>query len=251
MSSRVRCSASSLFEEVASGGSDSASSTSGWVEEWVEKGQRIDAACSAALTAWNTLTEAHVASVIGLHTPSDIPIIASSSMPIRDLDTFTSVRRSGRVLANRGINGIDGVVSTSIGVVRSSATKRSVVHIGDVAALHDVGGILDAARQGVDLTIVIPNNDGGGIFSFLPAKTTLEDSQFTSLFHTPHGTTFDFLGGHDDIHHELVTSGQATDVGSAIERSFTKPGVSIIEIPVSTAERLEFRDALSERLHSS
>ncbi len=251
MSSRVRCSAPSLFEEVASRGSDSTTSTSGWVEEWVEQGQRVDAVCSAALTASNTLTEAHVAALIGLHTPSDSPIIASSSMPIRDLDTFTSVRRNGRVLANRGINGIDGVVSTSIGVFRSSPANRPVVHIGDVAALHDVGGILDAARQGADLTIVIPNNDGGGIFSFLPAKTALKDSQFTSLFHTPHGTTFEFLGGHDAIRYELVASGKGTDVGSAIERSFTEAGVSIIEIPMSTADRLEFRDALSEQLHSS
>ncbi len=251
MTSRLRCSASSLLDEVASRGSAAAVSTQGWVAEWVEAGEGAARERSEALAAWDGLTEAHVAAAVGSHTPPAAPIIASSSMPIRDLDTFTDVHRNGRVLANRGINGIDGVVSTAIGVVRSSPTNRAVVHLGDIAALHDVGGILDAARQGVDLTIVIPNNDGGGIFSFLPAKKALEDSQFASLFHTPHGTTFEFLGGHAGIRHELVETGKTSDVGAAIARSFDNPGVSIIEIPVSTSDRLEFRDLLAARLRPS
>lgn len=251
MTSRLRCAPAALLEEVASTVNATTVSRTGWVDEWLQTGQRAEQASSETLAAWGSLTEAHVAAIVGRHTPANTPIFASSSMPVRDLDSFCTARRSGRVLANRGINGIDGVVSTSIGVVRSSPANRVVVYIGDVAALHDVGGILDAARQGVDMTIVIPNNDGGGIFSFLPAKSALDDSQFSSLFHTPHGTTFDFLGHHPGIRHEAITSGEAAHLGVAMERSFSEPGISIIEVPVSTTDRLEFRDALATRLHAS
>lgn len=250
MTSRIRCSGSLLLEAAASANSAMLSSNE-WVDDWIGRGQRANTICTEALTSWATITEAHIASMIGHHSPAESAIVASSSMPIRDLDTFTSVRRPGVVISNRGINGIDGVVSTSIGVSRSHNGARPVVYIGDVAALHDIGGILDAARQGVDLTVVIPNNDGGGIFSFLPAKEALEPATFTSLLHSPHGTNFEFLGGQAGIHYEQVSTGTAADVGAAIEASFLRPGVSLVEIPVSTDDRLEFRDALRELLQAS
>ena len=250
MSARVRCSPSLLLDQVAAR-HWAAMGSSEWLTQWSTRGRRISNACNEVLSSWRSITEAHVASIVGAHTPSSSAIVVSSSMPVRDLDMFTPVGRSGLVLSNRGINGIDGVISTAIGVARSFPDERTVAYVGDVAALHDVGGILDAARHRINLTIVIPNNDGGGIFSFLPAKRALDATQFSSLFHTPHGTKFDFLGAHDGISYEQVVSGNIADVGAALDASFDESGVSIVEIPVSTPDRLVLRDALSERLQTS
>ena len=92
-----------------------------------------------------------------------------------------------RVLANRGANGIDGTVSTAVGV--AAATGGPVVLlIGDVALAHDVGGLLAASRLGLKLTIVLLHNDGGGIFHFLPVSG--EGAAFTEHVATPHGLDF-------------------------------------------------------------
>ena len=109
-------------------------------------------------------------------------------MPVRDVETFLPVRETAlRVLANRGANGIDGTVSTAFGVA-AAARGPVVLLIGDVALAHDVGGLLAASRLGLKLTIVLLDNDGGGIFHFLPAAG--EGAEFVEHIATPHGLDF-------------------------------------------------------------
>lgn len=119
-------------------------------------------------------------------------LFVSSSMPVRDLDAFAAGdERKLRVLANRGANGIDGVVSTALGVAAASREMGDgplVLVIGDVAFYHDMNGLLAAKLHELDATIVLLNNDGGGIFSFLPQAT--QSSHFEQLFGTPHGLDF-------------------------------------------------------------
>jgi 2-succinyl-5-enolpyruvyl-6-hydroxy-3-cyclohexene-1-carboxylate synthase len=130
--------------------------------------------------------------------PGGSTLWVGSSMPVRDLDTFAAkTPRAVRVLANRGANGIDGVVSSALGAAAAGAGPH-VLAIGDVSFYHDMNGLLAAARHGLDLTIVLLNNDGGGIFSFLPqaeqSSLVAVDgdgrSQFEELFGTPHGLDF-------------------------------------------------------------
>jgi 2-succinyl-5-enolpyruvyl-6-hydroxy-3-cyclohexene-1-carboxylate synthase len=111
-------------------------------------------------------------------------------MPVRDAETFFPVRHAPpRVLANRGANGIDGTVSTAFGVA-AVARGPVVLLTGDVALAHDVGGLLAARRPGVKLAIVLLDNDGGGIFDFLPVSGTEPRERYVDHVATPHGLDF-------------------------------------------------------------
>lgn len=116
-------------------------------------------------------------------------VMVSNSMPIRDLDlTMPVVDAPLTIYANRGANGIDGVVATATGIAATSGHATYVV-IGDVATVHDLGGLAAAARLGINnLTVIVIDNDGGGIFSFLPVAQAIDESRFSKLFTTPHGT---------------------------------------------------------------
>jgi 2-succinyl-5-enolpyruvyl-6-hydroxy-3-cyclohexene-1-carboxylate synthase len=109
-------------------------------------------------------------------------LYVASSMPVRDVDAFAP--RRGRVLVNRGLNGIDGIVSSAAGAAAVGGT-RAVALVGDLALLHDLGGLVAASRLGIGLTVVCVNNEGGGIFHFLPIAGYPE--RFEELFGTPHG----------------------------------------------------------------
>lgn len=218
---------------------DSSSARSNHYDSWETRGQHVDAAVHATLDNHIELTEAHIGASVGQWAAQDLErtVVASSSMPVRDLDSFAPADAAAVVLSNRGVNGIDGVVASALGVARAR-TDRVVVLIGDIAALHDVGSILDAARQKSPLTLVIPNNDGGGIFSNLPMREAIDDSRFEEFFHTPHGTDFAFLGQVDNIVYSRVTSLEAlTD--ALVSPPATD--VVIVEAPVDTKTRLELQ----------
>jgi 2-succinyl-5-enolpyruvyl-6-hydroxy-3-cyclohexene-1-carboxylate synthase len=120
--------------------------------------------------------------------PEGATVFASSSMPVRDLDTFfPGNSRRLRFLANRGANGIDGVVSSALGAGAGTVGPLVLV-CGDLALYHDLNGLLAAKRHGLSATIILVNNDGGGIFSFLPQAAQPE--HFELLFGTPHGLDF-------------------------------------------------------------
>ncbi len=123
--------------------------------------------------------------------PEGCVLFAGNSMPVRDLDSFfPKGERSLHIMANRGVSGIDGVVSTALGTAVGAAAhgRRVVLVIGDVSFYHDANGLLAARQYGLDLTIILVHNDGGGIFSFLPQST--QDDVF-SYFSTPHGLDFE------------------------------------------------------------
>ena len=114
-------------------------------------------------------------------------LVVSSSMPIRDLEWFGGDCSRFNVFSNRGANGIDGVVATAIGVAVATQ-KETVVLIGDIALLHDSSSLTDLHRRHVNIKIVVTDNDGGGIFHYLPQAKSVEAEAFEKLFGTPHGT---------------------------------------------------------------
>ena len=213
---------------------------------WSQSGETANTIVQEVLADCANFTEAHIGATVGRWASAavDRSVVASSSMPVRDIDTFSPIDQHAEVLANRGVNGIDGVIASAIGVWRARE-HRVVVLIGDVAALHDVGSILDAARQGCPLTIVVPNNDGGGIFSNLPMRGAIDESLFSELFHTPHGTDLSFLG------HAKGISYLAVETEAELTEALDDPdatGVIVVEVAVSTSDRLALRDQLHERL---
>ncbi len=130
-------------------------------------------------------SEISAISAICSGTPNGTTLVLSNSMVIRDAElAILNTGNSFRTVTNRGANGIDGVVSTSIGVAEANK-GNTVCILGDIAAVHDIGGFLAALRLQTELTIVILDNGGGGIFSFLPVKESIEEETFKEFYLTP------------------------------------------------------------------
>lgn len=152
-------------------------------------------------------------------------LIVSSSMPIRDTDTyFRSTTRDVMIYANRGANGIDGVVSTAFGV-QAVKKRPAFLFIGDLSFLHDMNGLIASKMQETDLTIVVMNNDGGGIFSYLPQSQ--EERYFEELFGTPTGLKFEDAARMYDCDYVAVETKEQL-VGAL--RAGKQKAVKIIEV---------------------
>jgi 2-succinyl-5-enolpyruvyl-6-hydroxy-3-cyclohexene-1-carboxylate synthase len=157
-----------------------------WAAAWAAAETGARRALDALLDGWAAPTEPRVARDLVAGLPNDATLVVASSMPVRDVEWFAAPRSGVRVVANRGTNGIDGFTSTVVGVALGSGGP-TVGLCGDLAFLHDAGGLLGAARRHVDATIVVVDNDGGGIFSFLPQAESGAVDDFEALFGTPHG----------------------------------------------------------------
>lgn len=156
-----------------------------WLERWFAAERRASEVIARVLAQQGALTEPAVARIVTGGVPDGSDLVLSSSMPVREVEWYAAARRGLRVLANRGANGIDGVVSTAVGVALAGAPTTAL--LGDLAFLHDVNGLLGVTGRDVDLTLVVVDNDGGGIFSFLPQAQALPRHRYERLFGTPHG----------------------------------------------------------------
>ncbi len=158
-----------------------------WLAGWRAADERAAVAIAGVLGG-EALSEPLVARTLAADLPPHATLFVASSMPVRDIESFTAVRADApRVLCNRGANGIDGTISSAFGAA-AVAGGPVVLLIGDVALAHDVGGLLAARRLGLALTIVLLDNDGGGIFEFLPIAAARD--AFEEHVATPHGLDF-------------------------------------------------------------
>lgn len=171
--------------------------------------------------------------------PAGGVLFVSNSMPVRDLDAFGGVRADGVVaLGNRGASGIDGIVSTALGVA-AGAGKPIVALMGDVALVHDANGLLAAREPDVRVVFVVVNNDGGGIFHFLPIRA--HEPHFTPLFATPHGVEPGRLAAVYGVRHERVA---AADVAARVRSELEGGrGSVLLEVGSDRHENQRRRDA--------
>ncbi len=219
---------------------DGRSATTGWSVGISERGGAADVVIETALAEFEVLTEPGVARALVDHLPEDAQLTVSSSMPVRDIEWFGG--RTGFVHANRGANGIDGVISTALGraLARPTGSPPSFVLIGDLAFVHDSNALVALNRRGIDLRIVVVDNDGGGIFSFLPQSTLLAHERFEKLFGTPLGTDVLALAASHGI--DIAT---ATTVDELVEQ-ISRPGPWVCRVPSDRSLNVEVHDAIHD-----
>jgi 2-succinyl-5-enolpyruvyl-6-hydroxy-3-cyclohexene-1-carboxylate synthase len=158
-----------------------------WSTRWRRAEERAQATLDAMLRVETTLSEPGVARTLLQTLPEGAHLLVASSMPVRDLEWFGGARQGVTVHANRGANGIDGIVATGLGIAAATGAPTAVL-LGDVALVHDSSSLVGLAGGDLDVRIVVVDNDGGGIFSFLPQADQLARDRFEQLFGTPHGT---------------------------------------------------------------
>lgn len=212
----------------------------GWLRAWQQAGDVALAAIDAVLKVEPGHTEPGAARALVDALPAGVTLVASSSMPIRDLEWYAVPTRPLTVHANRGANGIDGVVSTAVGVAVASATPTALL-IGDIAFLHDSNGLLGASTRGIDLVIVVVDNDGGGIFSFLPQADAIDADTFERLFGTPHGLDLVALATALGVFARTVED----DLGSAVAQAVGVGGVHVLVVRTDRAANVDLHSRLN------
>jgi 2-succinyl-5-enolpyruvyl-6-hydroxy-3-cyclohexene-1-carboxylate synthase len=161
----------------------------GWAGGWSEAEARAQIAIETVLRAERSVTEPGVARRLLGATPAGASVVVSSSMPVRDVESWSLPRAGVRVLANRGANGIDGVLSTALGVAAAGSLGGVVALLGDLAFLYDAGALLTGGMggPGLDLDVVVIDNQGGGIFNFLAQAASQPPERFERMWGTPQG----------------------------------------------------------------
>jgi 2-succinyl-5-enolpyruvyl-6-hydroxy-3-cyclohexene-1-carboxylate synthase len=202
--------------------------------QWLRSWRDADAAAAVAIESvlgHDALSEPLVARTLANELPGAASLFVASSMPVRDIESFAAVRDDApRVLCNRGANGIDGTISSAFGA--AAVTKEPVAAlIGDVALAHDIGGLLAARRLGLALTIVLIDNDGGGIFEFLPIAGARD--VFEQHVATPHGLDFEHAAALYGCDYVAASSLQA--LRDSLAAALASPRSTIIRVSTDRA----------------
>jgi 2-succinyl-5-enolpyruvyl-6-hydroxy-3-cyclohexene-1-carboxylate synthase len=215
----------------------------GWLRSWQDADRRAASAVEDVLCADDRLLEPRAVRELCDALPEGALLYVSNSMPIRHLDVcLPNVDRGLRVLANRGANGIDGMVSSACGAAAADA-GRTVLLTGDLALVHDLGGMLCARRHALRLTIVVLDNDGGGIFSFLPIASEGDRMHFEELFRTRHGLDFEHAARLFGATYQRV--GSLEHYRAALKDALGSEGLSIVHVPTDRDASVEQFGALA------
>ena len=228
-----------LSASAGSGQRSGSGPATAWTAAWVDANRRTRAVLEGALEGQTGWFEGKVFSELARLLPAGATLFVGNSMPVRDLDTFFPAgAQPVRFLANRGANGIDGVVSSALGA--AAGGDPLVLVIGDLSFYHDLNGLLAAKRHGIHATIILLNNDGGGIFSFLPQAS--ETDQFEQLFGTPTGLDFrpvvEMYGG------RFVRPATWAAFRAAVGASLAGSGLTVIEVRTDRNENVAAHRAL-------
>ncbi|MEA3077251.1 MAG: 2-succinyl-5-enolpyruvyl-6-hydroxy-3-cyclohexene-carboxylate synthase [Actinomycetota bacterium] len=219
----------------------------GWLDGWLSAESVAQRAIDSVLAAHAEPTEPGIARA--LTSPAldpDVSLFVSSSMPIRDVEWYGHPSSPHRVHASRGANGIDGVVSTTLGLAAGAGPGAPVVGLlGDLAFLHDAGGLLGATERKLRCVLVVVDNGGGGIFSFLPQASALGHERFEQLFGTPQSTD---LAGLAAAHGIATTRVEAmADLLPAVDAGLRAGGVHVLVVRTQR----EANVAVHEEMHAA
>ena len=221
-------------------------SGSAWHESWRRAEQIGRRAMDGAIDDYAEITEPRVARDVARSMPAGSTLMVASSMPVRDLDWFMEPHDDLNVVGNRGASGIDGFVSAAIGVALGVG-EPLVALAGDLSVIHDSNGLSVTGGPRPDLVFVVINNDGGGIFSFLPQAALTES--FETLFGTPHGMDFEALARLHKCGYELVES--ASGLQGAVERGFGAGGINLVEVRTDRKRNVRVHQEIWNSVHTA
>jgi 2-succinyl-5-enolpyruvyl-6-hydroxy-3-cyclohexene-1-carboxylate synthase len=213
-----------------------------WREGWRESDRRARATIDASMDGWEEPFEPRLARDVAAWMPEGGSLFVGNSSPVRDLDLTMTPRDGLRVLANRGASGIDGLVSTALGVA-AAGRGPTVAVLGDLTFLHDAGAVVWNAPRVFQLTLVVVNNGGGHVFSLLPQRQLPEHRD---LFVTPHSVDIAGLCGAAGAGHERVE--RASDLLPALDRAAGAGGLRVVEVVVDAELGLRLRQQLREEI---
>jgi 2-succinyl-5-enolpyruvyl-6-hydroxy-3-cyclohexene-1-carboxylate synthase len=207
-----------------------------WRHRWRDLDCRASHAIAAALDATDEPFEGRAIAEMARLLPAGATLVAGNSMPVRDVDAFVrGDERDIRIVSNRGANGIDGVISSALGAAAVARDPLALV-LGDLSFYHDMNGLLAARRFGIPATIVVLNNDGGGIFSFLPQAELLDDASFETLFGTPAG--IDIAAAARLYGAAYARPDDWPAFRRVVQRALHNPGLDIIEVTTDRARNV-------------
>jgi len=211
-----------------------------WPGRWRDADDAAAASIADAIGEETSPTEPGVHAALGsIYRDGDL-VYTASSMPIRDQEAFLPTMPTAvRFLCNRGANGIDGLISSGIGAAAATGRPAWIV-TGDLGLYHDMNGLAALRSAGTPVRIVVLNNDGGGIFEFLPQADQVERNEFEAILGTPLGIDPAKVAAVYGIPHMLVTD--LADLGQAAEA-----GTAIVEIPVDRGRNVDVHRRITER----
>ena len=213
-----------------------------WLARWRRADDRAQRVIDEVLAGHREPVEPSVARGLLAALPAGAALVVSSSMPVRDLEWYGEAGAEVEVFSNRGANGIDGVVSTAVGVALADPHRPVALLIGDVAFLHDTNGLLTLTDRALNLTLVVVDNDGGGIFSFLPQASAVDAERFELLYGTPHGVSIPGLAGIHGIASWSIE--EMADLAPAVVRATASLGVSLLHVRTDRATNVAVHDEL-------
>jgi 2-succinyl-5-enolpyruvyl-6-hydroxy-3-cyclohexene-1-carboxylate synthase len=203
-----------------------------FLQAWLAGSERCRRAAEAILDHQTTVNEPAIARAIAADLPRGSGLLLGNSMPIREMDMFGwwETSREVQVAANRGASGIDGLIATSAGLA-AGLQRPTTALIGDLAALHDLNSLALLATSPVPVVLVVVNNDGGGIFHFLPVAS--QTQSFERFFATPHGRNFQCAARMFDLAYEHPAS--LAEFTAAYRRAINRVASSVIEVRTDRA----------------
>ena len=216
-----------------------------WLQEWLDRDAEVSARLDGLLAGWGGLTGPGVAGAVAGALPPGGLLLVGASNPVRDLDLMVpryAVGDRRMVVANRGLAGIDGTVSSAVGAALGRPhSTRSFALMGDVTFLHDLTGLVIGPREPrPDLTVVVVNDDGGSIFALLEQGAPAHAAAYDTLFGTPHGVDLAAVCAATGVRHRRVLD--LSELAAALEEEPT--GVEVVEAVVRRDDRRALDEAV-------
>jgi 2-succinyl-5-enolpyruvyl-6-hydroxy-3-cyclohexene-1-carboxylate synthase len=211
---------------------------------WLEAERSAREAIETELASSDALTEPGLQLALGAAYGDGELVYTASSMPIRDQEAFLPTGEADTTfLCNRGANGIDGLISSGIGAAHATGKPTTIV-TGDLGLLHDIGSLAALRDVSSPVRIVVIDNDGGGIFHFLPQEHALESEEFEALLGTPRGVDVAKAATLFDLpHHKLESLDELPEALAA--------GTGLIEVKTNRESNAALHKQLTERVHAA